>query len=179
MEEKPNFCTRCGASLPEGAEYCPYCGNDPGGRTENRHVRTEDENKLDNTRICILIYSFIALAFGIIILLSSLAVTDEFWEVFISQMSDYPEIADSLSNITAEELRNSMMLEGGAILGSGILAMISAVAIKRQRGFAAAFISCVISSFLTLAVFPFGIITLLIGLYMAYRINRYKHLFCS
>ena len=26
MEDNYGFCPRCGANLPEGAEYCPQCG---------------------------------------------------------------------------------------------------------------------------------------------------------
>jgi hypothetical protein len=164
-----SFCTHCGAVIPEGSKFCPDCGTSIDG-SENPYAYESHQSTpggLDSTRILILIYGVIATIFGLLAVLGSMMLTSEMWEQAM-------EMYGTTFDMDLDALKMSALIEGIIIIASGICAILSSYCIKNGNVFPAAMILCLIASALSLVLFPLGIITLAVGLYMTYRIYSFR-----
>ncbi len=172
MAIENSFCTHCGAVIPDGSRFCPECGTSVDG-SENPYAREGHQQRsesLDNVRILIFLYGIIATIFGLLAVLGSLIMDPEIWEQAM-------EMSGMTVDIDFESLKMSALIEGIIIVASGICAILSSYFIKTGSSYRASLILCLIASILSLVLFPLGIVTLAVGLYMTYRIYASKNAF--
>ena len=167
-----SFCTHCGAVIPEGSRFCAECGTAVDG-TDNPYIRdsgSSNSGGLDNVRVFILLYGVLTSIFGVLIILMCMAITPELWEQAL-------EMSGMTFDLDYDTLIRTACIEGGVILASGICALLSSYFIKNQKSYPAALAFCIIASLLSLVLFPLGIATLAVGIYMSYRIYASRNLF--
>ncbi len=163
--------------MAPGTQFCPYCGADLTGGS-SRAARGSGSGNLDTVRIFVLLYGLVAAGFGLIAIISGLALTEQVIQDLIEQMKEInPDYASALENLDVDGLKASLYLEGGAILASGVCALLSSMFIKKMTNHPIATVLCAVASVLSVALFPPCIVTIPIGLYMAYRIYTSKSLF--
>ncbi len=170
MAEDRLFCTQCGAEMGPEDTFCPSCGaRADGGANPNRRATTSAEsNSLDNTRVLILLYGVFALGLGLLALAGSSMMTDPgMKQAFI----------DAGINVDLEELAASAAMESAVVVVSGICALISSYLVSKRTNHTAAWVLCVAAAAASLILFPLGIITFVVGLYMAYRVKKAEPLF--
>lgn len=144
MEDNYGFCPRCGANLPEGAEYCPQCGksfvDDP-----RREIRMRPGlNPLMFFIILLAAYTVMSILEGIYTTLFSDMFMDSFKLVYGSDLEDYLA-RNGLESI--DQFADLMFKEGiVSIIGGAITAVVLLLCIKR-RFWKVAFALCIIASF--------------------------------
>ncbi len=177
MPEENSFCTACGARIPPGTQFCPYCGADTKGEAQHPAGKKASDG-LDTVRVLILLYGVVAAGFGALAILSGLALSEQMIQELIDQMKDVnPDAASILEGLDVASMKMSLFIEGGAILASGICALASSLLVKRKEKGSLAMILCVAASVLSIALFPLCIITVPVGLYMAYRVHQARDSF--
>lgn len=169
-----NFCVACGARLPSDATYCPECGHSVDGSDNPylnaRNVQMAPET-LGNTYIFILIYAVVAILFGVGMVAMGTMVDQAFWDEFISSLP--PEMAEAYAAISLADFQKTATFGGVMFLLSGAFAGVTGYLVNKRREWMVALITCCISAILSYEL----IITLVIGLYMAYRIYWSKNCF--
>jgi len=170
MAEDRLFCTQCGAEMGPDDTFCPSCGaRADGAINPNRRAPvSEDSKSLDNTRVMILLYGVFAVGLGLLALAGSSMMTDPAMkQAFI----------DAGINVDLESLAASAAMESAVVIVSGACALISSFLISRKTNYIVALILCIAAAATSLILFPLGIITFVVGLYMAYRIKKAESLF--
>ena len=178
MSENESFCTACGARLPPDSKFCPYCGADPRGNAAPAASKNKTDG-LDTVRVLILLYGIVAAGFGAIAVLSGFAFNEQMIQDLIDQMADVnPDAVSVLEGLDVGFIKLTLFAEGGAILASGICALISSIFVKKKENNSLATILCVAAAILSVGMFPLCVITIPVGLYMAYRVHQAKDFFC-
>ncbi len=187
MDNDYGFCPRCGANLPEGAEYCPQCGKSfVENPREELRMRAGGMNPLLFFIILLAIYTVMSIFEGLYTTLFNEAFIDSFKLVYGSDLTDYLA-ASGLDSV--EQFADLMFKEGiVSLVGGAITAIVLFLCIKR-RYWKVAFALCLIASFellISLAFMPSKmigseILTLLlqtgIGLLVARGIYMYRRMF--
>lgn len=154
MEENYGFCPKCGANLPEGAEYCPQCGK-PFVDDPRRELRMRaGMNPLIFFIILLAAYTVMSIFEGIYATLFNDMFMDSFKLVYGSDIDNY--LARSgLDSI--DQFADLMFKEGiVSIIGGAITAIVLLLCIRR-RFWKVAFALCIIASFevlISLAFMP-------------------------
>ena len=170
MTDDKLFCTACGAELTRDDKFCPVCGASTSGaiNPDRRTGTRQDESSLNTTRVLILLYGIVALALGVLALAGSAMINNpDFQQAFI----------DAGLSGNFGDLATTAAIEACVMIASGICALASSYFISKRSSYNAAFWLCVVAACTSLVLFPLGIITLLVGLYMAYRISKARNLF--
>ena len=175
MEDK--HCVRCGQPLPAGSEYCPTCGAALDGTA---YDRSQDfyrdrvgfgrkEVDMGKTPTLILLYGVIATLIGIVITAESGSV-ESIWN----------EVADDSGlyfGLTMAQTETALLFTGVFLLLSGLCAIVSGYLANKMVQYRLCLILCVLACVLPLFMaiglvnmIIWGIILLLIGAAMAYRI---------
>lgn len=154
MDENYGFCPRCGANLPEGAEYCPQCGKSfVENPREELRIRA-GMNPLMFFIILLIAYTVMSIIEGIYVTLFNDMFIDSFKLVYGSDLSDYLA-RNGLDSI--DQFADLMFKEGiVSIIGGAITAVVLLLCIKR-RFWKVAFALCIIASFellISLAFMP-------------------------
>lgn len=175
MEDK--HCVRCGESIPAGSEYCPTCGAALDGTAydrsqdfyRNRVGFGRKEVDLGKTPTLILLYGVIATLIGIVITAESGSV-ESIWN----------EVADDSGlyfGLTMAQTETALLFTGVFLLLSGLCAIVSGYLANKMVQYRLCLILCVLACVLPLFMaiglvnmIIWGIILLLIGAAMAYRI---------
>ena len=175
MEDK--HCIRCGELIPAGSEYCPTCGAALDGTAYDRSQdfyrdRTGFGRKdvdLGKTPTFIMLYGVIAFLIGIVITFESTSV-EAIWN----------EVADENGlyvGLTMAQTETALLFTGVFLLLSGLCAIGSGFLATRKSNYRMCLILCVLACVLPLFMavglvnmIIWGIILLLIGAAMAYRI---------
>ena len=163
--------------MSPGTQFCPYCGADlVGGST--RKADGSGSGSLDTVRVFVLLYGVVATGFGLIAVITGLAITEQVIQTLVDQMKDInPDYASTLENLDVNALKASLYLEGGAILASGVCALLSSMLVKRLTNHPMATVLCAVASILSVGLFPLCVVTIPVGLYMTYRIYKSKSIF--
>lgn len=172
-EENKAFCTQCGAILPEGAQYCPkcsaQCNTDSPNNEVKAHLDAVAESRLSTTQTFVLIYVVIAALWGIIMLITAVSLTSEMWDEVVRTV----EAQGTEMPWTLDTFKTYVYIIGVCELVSAAFAFISYYNIKRRSNYTFALVACLIAAVTSAS----GIITLIIGLYMTYRIYTSKQCF--
>lgn len=178
--EEGGFCVGCGCQLPADATFCPECGQSVDGRDNpyqhSGQVQTavDDLNKL---QMWILVYAVIAALAGALFLVMGSALNQELWDTMLELID--PSMVGAYEELGMDAFKNSLYLLGGTLFCSGIFAGVSGYLTGKHRNWIVAFVTCIAASVLSLGFGVFGVITLVIGLYMAFRIYKGKNAFDS
>jgi len=170
MAEDRLYCTQCGAEMGPEDTFCPSCGARADGAVNpnRRAPASAESNSLDTTRILILLYGIFALGFGLLALAGSSMMNDpSMQQAFI----------DAGLDVDFESLAASAALESAVVVVSGICAIISSYFVSKRTNHTLALILCIAAAAASLILFPLGIITFVVGLYMAYRVKKAESLF--
>ncbi len=164
------FCTQCGAEMGAEDTFCPSCGARADGTSRpyrSTNTRYEDSD-LDTTRILTLIYGILALALGVLALVGSTMMNSpEMKQMFIDYGLNYD--LDSLAATAA--------IQSVIIIASGACALVSSYLINKRTNGSIALVLCIVASVTSLIFgFPFGLVTVAVGIYVSYRIYRSQNL---
>ena len=155
MEENYGFCPKCGANLPEGAEYCPQCGKSfVENPREELRMRAGGMNPLLFFIILLAIYTVMSIFEGIYTTLFNDMFIDSFKLVYGSGVDDY---VSSMGMDSMDQFADLMYKEGiVSIIGGAMTAVVLILCVKR-RYWKVAFALCIIASFellISLAFMP-------------------------
>ena len=176
-EENKAFCTQCGAILPEGAQFCPKCSApchpDSNGSFQNSQYNADAmlESKLDSTATFTLIYGVLAILMGLSCIVSSVSITEAMW----SDIEQTVIEAGTTMPYTLDEFKSYAIMSGALLLISGLSAFVGYYLAKHRMEFNLTLVAFVIAT----GTCFIGIITLLIGLYMTYRVYKCQPCFKS
>ncbi len=170
MDDDKMFCTQCGAVMGEGDQFCPSCGAKADGAPNpyRESPASRDSESLNTTRILILLYGIFASVFGILALAGSTMLNDP---------SMQQAMIDAGFNVNMNDLAATVALESVVLLASGLCAIVSSYFVGKRTNYTLALVLCIAASALSLIMFPIGIVTLLVGLYVAYRVKSAQSLF--
>ena len=134
MGSEYNFCTRCGAELPKGSDYCPECGQCFVEDTD-RMVKNVARNPLMFFIVLLALYALFSIVEGLYVMV--------FNDVFISSIETIygMEIEEYLERIGVDSLAqysDILFKEGIVDLISGSLAAVTVLLCVRLRYWKAA-----------------------------------------
>ncbi len=171
MAEDKLFCTQCGAEMEASDQFCPSCGaRVDGGNNPYRGTsyNSQGESEMDTTRMLILLYGIAALALGVLALIGSSMLNDPAMQ---------QAMIDAGFDVNMSDLAASATLESIVVIASGACAILSSHFVNNRTNYTMALILCLAAAATSLILFPLGIITLVVGIYMAYRIKKGEALF--
>lgn len=182
MTEENRFCVRCGARLPEGAEFCPECGAsvDGGGNpyVSQQPYQPRQSTAVPKMSIYILIYGVLAVIFGLMSLYEGAILSEADWN---TMMDMYEQMGfEGILPPWDEFFRTQMLISGACMILSGACAL-AGYWFCRQRGPRMhVVILCAVASVLTLGMMDVtAVITLIIGLFVTYMVYNDKTGFAS
>lgn len=182
MTEENRFCVRCGARLPEGAEFCPECGASVGGGG-NPYVSQQPYQPRQSTAMprmttYILIYGVLAVIFGLISLYTGATLNEADWNSMIDM---YEEMGFAgVLPAWDDFFRTQMLVAGACMVLSGACAF-AGYWFCRQRGPRMyVVVACAVASVLTLGMMDVtSVILLIVGLFVTYMVYTDKTGFAS
>ena len=198
MADEVKFCYKCGASLPEGADFCPECGSsvriDSDGTRPEPTVRStpNTRNDLGAIPILILLYGIFALVMALMAIISG-AFFDTMLETLKSYVKsglisqqDYDQIIEMLgatSEAAIEAIKIRLIVEGLVFALSGVAALVSSRFCGKLENYKMAFTLCIVASALTIALVflgdIFGLLLAIVGFIICYLIYQNKYKFTS
>ncbi len=172
MDGDKVFCTQCGAEMGRNERFCPSCGANVDG-TPNPYVGrssgySPESNSLDTTRLLIMLYGIAALAFGVL------------GFVGVSMLNDpmMQQALEDMGVVITDGYVTTAMIECAVIIVSAACALVSSYFVKKRTNYTAALVLCIAAAAASFGFgLLFGIITFVVGLYMAYRIKQGQALF--
>ena len=143
MGSEYNFCTRCGAELPVGCDYCPECGKCFVEGTD-RMVVNVSRNPLMFFIVLIALYALFSIIEGLYVVL--------FNDFFISNIeavygTDLENFLASRGLENVQQLSDILFKEGIVSIVSGSMAAVVFVLCLRMRYWKAACLLCLAATF--------------------------------
>lgn len=186
MGSEYNFCTRCGAELPKGSEYCPECGKCFIEEGTDRMVKNVSRNPLMFFIVLLALYALFSIIEGLYVIL--------FEDVFISSLETIygMKIEEYIGRIgvdSVSQFSDIMFKEAVVNVISGSLAVIVLILCQRLRYWKTAVFLCLAASLVlpvSLVFMPMKMIQsewitialqVLVGLMVTRGIVRCKMLF--
>ena len=144
MENNYGFCPRCGAELPQGAEFCPECGVSFLEKRQNDVRRLTITNPM--TFFIILLAAYVIMSFfeGIFATAFNDLFVTNVKQVYGSEFEDYLS-RNGLSSV--EEFADLMYKEGIVTLVGGVITVAVLILCIERRFWKIAFWLCIIASF--------------------------------
>jgi len=197
-DDEVKFCYKCGASLPEGADFCPECGTSM--KMDGTAVHNENTSRpvygpkkdLGPVPILIMVYGILAIICALIVLISGvfldsfLKTLNEMVKEGVITEADYQNFLKTLglvSEAAINAMKLQMIIEGILMAISGIAAIVSSANCGKMQNFKIAFGACVLASALPLLSIIFlditGVIAAVVGFVMCYLIYQKKDMFIS
>ncbi len=177
-EDNGRFCTRCGASIPQGSSFCPECGSPIDGGV-NPHMNqgrySPVNDPMDANWMFILVYGILATVYGLMMLGIPSAIDQAMWDEIISQYGDI------FAGMTYEAVMSSMYLGACFAIPSGVAAIISGYLCRIRSMWIVTIVLCALASVLAFGYggVLLGTILFLVGMLMTYRVYRSKQYFKS
>ena len=168
------FCIYCGATLEEGAGFCPQCGANVAKDGEQQpyqpqHVQ-QKADKLGSLGTLILIYGFLAIVLGVICL-AIWGAFDTIWDMMLDDEASRKLIEGYDKDLMA----TSMLLGGITMLASGVCAIISGIKVNARENYTLALVTCILATALS---FSF-LITVVVGIIVIVKLVSGKDSFKS
>jgi hypothetical protein len=171
------FCTQCGTTIADDAQFCPKCGKAVEGRdaaTKEKQQIAQFQNAINESRIgwlvfLLAIYSIPAIIIGLYYAIDPSAMANAAW----NNESIKQWLIDN--NITYDQLVNYFRYFGYIIIASGAMVLVSLICTWKRTAWKIAFIACMIGSFLCF----FSIFGIIIGLLVAWMIYGTKDLYVN
>ena len=198
MTDEVKFCYKCGASLPNGAGFCPECGAsvnadgeravpDSAGRTA-----TVRQDSLGAIPVLILVYGIFALIIAFFAFMSGimldtmLDMLKDYAERGLISQDDYNQFLELIGATTEAgktALKTNLIIEGIVFALSGIAAIVSSHFCGKLENYQMAFYMCIAASALTLVIVFIGdisgLLLAVVGFVMCYLIYQNKYKFTS
>ena len=138
MGSEYNFCTRCGAELPKGSDYCPECGMCFVEGTD-RTVKNVSRNPLMFFIVLLVLYSLFSIVEGLYVIL--------FNDVFLSSIETVAgtDLDTYLANIgvdSVDQFKEILFKEAIVSMVSGGLAAVVLILCFSLRYWKAAWVLC-------------------------------------
>ena len=145
MEEKKQFCTRCGRYLEQGVSFCPDCGLRVPGRSqeqieeEKAQVRSAMNTRLKWAGIMMLVYSIPFLIIGIYIFVCL--------DGFVNELFTNPAYADYVDfyGLTQDEMTAFLKYVALIYIASSACGIVSSILCFKRRLYWVAMVLCVMS----------------------------------
>lgn len=179
------YCMECGREIADGDKFCPYCGASaepgaaaPGDQLSGTGYQQPPENArwLDEYRR---ITAYLLLLWGIIALIDGLysaVLSDSNADTVMDALDDAGYLDNGeYMGFGRDDFRNIILLGSIAEIASGALALISGHFTYRAQKYKLSLWCCLLSTICAC----FGIITLICGIYVTYRISNCKASFGS
>lgn len=173
-----SFCPHCGARVPPDAAFCNECGTALNGYVPPSVSNTPASDPLSTPMLMTFIYGILISSLGVLSLVMGLSLTPEVWEELIKMVPDYEVFYPGVS---ASSLQGLFLMSGAFIFIGGVVALVTYVLMKKRIKHTYTVAMCAVTSILSIGAFgfPFGLLSLAIGLYVTYQIYKNKSLFSS
>ena len=144
MGSEYNFCTRCGAELPEGSDYCPECGMCFVEGTD-RMVKNVARNPLMFFIVLLALYALFSIIEALYVIL--------FNDVFLASIetvagTDLDTYLAKIGVDSVEQFKDILFKESVVSIASGALAAVVTVLCLKLRYWKAAWILCLAATLL-------------------------------
>lgn len=191
MTEEHKFCTGCGANLPEGAQFCPECGKGVNGSTNpyqtyggpNQYGQPVGKSTIPTF---ILFYGVAGLVYGLIMLVESASLSEEYWNEMIEMISNISGIdASQYFPVWSDSIRTTMIVSSIFGTVSPLCALVSYYFCWKNGPWKNAMIFCGLATALILGIgiatqfLWTGVLLFIIGLYVTYRLYLDKDRYAS
>jgi len=177
MEDKYNFCVKCGRELPDDAEFCPECGAVIGGNHEHRdfsHQMSASISDGNGTMMTVLIFVYVLFAFYMAYEFFFIGLNPEWVIENTAQMYEsFPELEAAVLSLNPEVLTYMGFALGGLYAASGVMAAITGILWSTKSRFKVAYYSCLAASVLSFAT----VITVVVGIVISMKIKEKQYLF--
>ncbi len=192
MSDEMKFCYRCGANLPQGAEFCPECGyrlgENPSAEPRAEYTATRVDNasmKIGMAPTLIMIYGIISIIGGIFTILLGMSI-DSMLDI-LKEMYEEGSITEADYDNMVALFKQLNMIACTAIgvihITSGILAIISSTWASKLVKWKGSVVLCGVAALLPAFEFifdPFMAVALpVVGFLMTYLIYQKRDLFVS
>ena len=174
------FCTHCGANLPPDSTFCPECGTPVNGGVNPYQANAAGQaytqpgmNPTGATPLMLMLYSVGAVVLGLIMLMAAAMLNEEMWNEMLEMSGmDMPY---------NPAMKTLYIVYGVCLIFSAVMAYLSYRHVRDLTSWKAAYTLCLLA---TVAILPLvmdlvGILMLLIGALVTYRIYRFKPYFTS
>lgn len=163
QDSNKRYCTACGAEVAPGATFCPSCGASVAAQEQAANAPAANPNagksdSLTTIGVLIALWAAFSILVGVWFIASADAILDLVHQAGVTYM-DYT--------------KDAIVLSGAIVLAGGVTAAISAACCFMRKLYPVALAMCIISAILAFS----GILTLIIGLVMAYFIYKNKWAF--
>ena len=179
------YCIECGREMADDDKFCPWCGAsaEPGaapagaqGPDTGYQQAPENARWLNDyrriTAYLLLLWGIIALADGIY----SLILSDSSVDTIVDALDDAGYWKDGeYMGLDRDDFKNIIVVASAVEAASGVFALISGHFTYRAQKYKLSLWCCLLSTILAC----FGIITLICGIYVTYRISTCKASFGS
>jgi len=163
-------CTKCGAKLEPGSQFCPACGTPLGAMMGNASYQTAGsggpdpfayglQSKLGTYAILTAIYGVLALLYGLFVIGGMGLIVDTYKEVYGTTLSG-----------------DIVMAVGAISVLSSVAAIAGAYLAKKCKMFTVTIVLYLVASITSICL---TVITLVIGLVFTYLVFRCKPAFTS
>lgn len=186
MDDNVRYCTECGRELAPTDKFCPACGANIDDMTKESYSASPqtgigygcatnspaNSDGLKTLSYLMLFWGIIGTIYGIYTIISAEASVEN----AVNMLKDMDLWEDYLAiGYTEETLKTITYAEGACITVSGVCALMAGHFTFRGEKYKIAVITCTVA---TIAAF-IGIITLLVGIFVTYRLTQYKSAFKS
>ena len=154
MENNYGFCPRCGAELPQGAEFCPECGVSFLEKRQNDVRRLTITNPMTFFIILLAVYTIMSIFEGVF--------ATAFNDMFVTNVkmiygTDFEDYLSGSGLESVEEFADLMFKEGVVSIVGGVITAVALILCFERRFWKIAFWLCIIASFellISLAFMP-------------------------
>lgn len=185
-DESPAFCTRCGATLPEGATFCPGCGATVGDDAEPYVQRPQAQTGRFGLAPMILVYGIFATIIGLMDVVTYIGLDEATYVDLVNQMSEISGIdAWTIMPAWTPDMALLMTLSMACLTVSGVLAVACFAICRKGENWKVSIMLCVASTVMCLGICAFtmfaslGIPLFAIGLVMTVLMFVKKDTFVS
>ncbi len=187
MDDSVRYCTECGKELSPIDRFCPACGanvDDMAKGTAAPASQTGIGYQLDprtgyqsseatkSLSYAMLLWGIIGTLYGLYSVFTADSAAENMVQAFIDA-DMWKTLVDM--GYSEDLIRTSILAIGGCITVSGLSALVAGHFTYRGENYKLAITACVISTIFAAT----GLVTLIVGIFVSYRLSKCKYLFKS
>ncbi len=188
MDDSVRYCTECGKELSPIDRFCPSCGANvddmakgtaapasqtgTGYATADPRMGNQSSDAARSLSYWMLLWGIIGTLYGLYSIFTADSTAENMVQAFIDA-----DVWETLVDMGYSEdlIRTSILATGGCLTVSGLAALVAGHFTYRAENYKFAITACVISTIFAVT----GLITLLVGIFVSYRLSKCKYLFKS